>query len=229
MTGAKLLIDIVAAVLFIVATGLLAAAPSSKRVAFSPDTKAFMVAAFAVFAVVESVAVIGNATGSVRLASVEDSMIMLFPVLALLSSFSAAKQEQYLEAQAALRAAHKSQEMMMTIVESAPCGILAIDSDGWITFANDTARDVLDLFDVPERGQMDQPGWTAGRPGPDGMPREGSFTLEFLLRSDRPRTEPVVFRWPNGWRIEVRMAVSPLRDASDAIGGAIVTFEAPGA
>jgi len=147
---------------------------------------------------------------------------MLFPALALMAVYSAYAAQQLGDMASSRRALAHSHDLMMTIVDAAPAGIMLLDDAGNVTFANETARDVLDLAEDPDTGRDLSPGWTIH--AADGGTAPGFSALVNEAHAERV---PLLVEWPSGWRVELQVSTEPLRTDSGALGGTVATFEPP--
>jgi PAS domain-containing protein len=120
------------------------------------------------------------------------------------------------------RAHGRTHDLMMDIVDSAPAGILFLGAQGQIVFANDTAREVLDLVETPGTGSVITPAWTVA--DHDGA---APGTLAPLIHEQPFDGYPVTVRWPSGVEVQLRASGRPMHDARDRLGGMVVSFERP--
>jgi PAS domain-containing protein len=120
------------------------------------------------------------------------------------------------------RAHGRTHDLMMDIVDSAPAGILFLGPQGQIMFANDTAREVLDLVESPGTGSIITPAWTVADHD-DAVPG----TLALLVHEKPFDGYPVTVRWPSGVEVLLRASGRPMHDARDELGGVVVSFERP--
>jgi PAS domain-containing protein len=152
----------------------------------------------------------------------DDYLEALFPVLALGIVFAAYSARQYADVVRAQRALAQSHELMMDIVDGAPAGILFLSPSGATVFANDAAKEVLDLVEDEVTGVITSPGWVEQDVEP-ARPGE----LAGLVRSEPYDGMPVTVKWPNGWAVDLRASGRPLSDSTGELGGVVVTFEKP--
>jgi PAS domain-containing protein len=155
-------------------------------------------------------------------AALEDNIDTLFPLLVLGIAFAAFTAQQYEEVVRSTRAHGRTHDLMMDIVDSAPAGILFLGSHGQIVFANDTAREVLDLVESPGTGSIITPAWTV-TDHDDAVPG----TLAVLVHEKPFDGYPVTVRWPSGVEVRLRASGRPMHDAREELGGVVVSFERP--
>ncbi len=203
----------------------LATAPSSSETVFDKWTKGFSIASLAVFVCVLAIDVTSYFALNERLESLEGYIEMLFPVLAVLAIFSAHRQQQLLDLRGAQRALRSSFDMMLTIVDGAPAGIVLLDDLGRISFANEVAKDVLDLVEDPTTGAISTPGWSVVESGRDNA--DARLDFSGVAHALVERVVPLSLTWPNGWRIELRMSGAALADSAGGGGGIVASFERP--
>lgn len=147
---------------------------------------------------------------------------IIFPVLLFAAASAARNAQQIGDLEHSQRALGASYDLMLQIIDQAPAGIVFLDDVGHMTFANDAAREVLDLEEDEETGRLKPPVWTGT--GPDG----GPFDFTALAGTDvRMENIPVVVQWHSGWKVKLRVSIEPMRDATGKIGGHIATFERP--
>jgi PAS domain-containing protein len=108
----------------------------------------------------------------------------------------------------------------MDIVDGAPAGIMFLDTAGHIAFANDAAKEMLDLVEGTEGAAITGPGWVL-----DGVEGAVAGDLTPLLSSEPFDGRPVTLEWPNGWAVNLRVSGRPLSDHQEKFGGIVVTFE----
>lgn len=152
----------------------------------------------------------------------ESYVEILFPVLAVVLVYSAYSARQLADVRSTQRALVRSHEMTMGIIDAAPAGILFLDPTGRITFANETARQVLDLAEDPHTGRLVGPDWTV-------IDDRGAQSPGFcvLVEDESVKDLPLTVQWPTGWSVELDISTEPLRDAREGLGGVVATFERP--
>jgi len=217
--------DVIGLIGFGVGVVLLARAPSSADSVFNNWTKGFMISAFAVYLAILAIDVLTRFVVSEQVELLEGYIEMLFPVLAILAIYAAHGQQQLLDLRGAQRALMRSHDMMLAIVDQAASGFIVLDDTGRITFANNAAKDVLDLAEDPDTGAITTPGWSVcetGRAHADARSDFAGHLEEILVR-----VVPLSIEWPNGWRIELKVSGSALADAAGQVGGTLATFERP--
>lgn len=152
----------------------------------------------------------------------DDYLETLFPVIGVGIVFAAYSGQQYADLLRGQRALARSHGLMMDIVDGAPAGILFLDPNGGPVFANTTAKSVLDMTEDEETGSMRVPGWVE-----DGVEGARPGEMLSLVRPEPYDDVPVRLTWPDGWAVDLRASGRPLSDATDELGGVVVTFEKP--
>jgi PAS domain-containing protein len=157
------------------------------------------------------------------LTTVVDAIEVLLVPFILFGVYSMYARQQLNDAITAQQSVLQTGEMMESILETTPAGIVVLDPTGWITFANGTARRLLDLEEIPDLGSLRTPGWkvTCGAPGEDEEPRAD---FQGLLSDSDAQGVPVCVEWPNGWRRRFTANSAPVRAGDGTMTGAIVAF-----
>ncbi|MDZ4170150.1 MAG: PAS domain-containing protein [Coriobacteriia bacterium] len=212
-------VDAAALVAFVVAVWLLARVPSRGRGTLSGVAKACLMGALLVYAFAMFSNVLEHAGVTDALDAAEDYVEMLFPPLIVYAAYALYVRQRENELLSAQRAAARSQALALGILDAAPAGIIVLDDVGRITFANETAREVLDLTET-DSGEVQTPGWSvrvAG--GPSSLDFAGLVVAEHGLKGI-----PVTVKWQNGWRVELTVRTDRLIDESGRFGGLVGTF-----
>ncbi|MFA5844535.1 MAG: PAS domain-containing protein [Coriobacteriia bacterium] len=222
MENVAILGDIVGFVCFLAAAVLLASTPTRPEREYTPALKWFLVSAFLVY-VYSTGADIAEQFKLTHLPDYFEGYVeTLFPVLTLCAVFAAYSAQQVTDVLRSQRALANAHELMTDIMDAAPAGIMFVDTAGRVSFANDAAKETLELSEDPETGRVTVPGWTVSAAG---GPAADDFSA---LVSDVARgREPVSVLWHDGRRIDLRVSSEPLRDATGGVGGVVLTFERP--
>lgn len=213
--------DIVGLIGLVTASALLLATPSLSGL----DTKAsrsFLVLALMVVAFATT-SDIADRYGLLRsLDAYEGYVETLFPIFLLMSVYSAYSAQQVGDLRLSQRALSQSHDLMMGILDSAPAGVMFLDSSGRITFANEAAKVVLDLTEDEETGEITSAQWVV-------RDSAGNETSDLAPVCKRPglRAEQMTVQWPNGWQVGLRVSTQPLGDSAGRPAGVVMTFEVP--
>jgi PAS domain-containing protein len=215
--------DLVGLVTFAAAFVVLAATPAKRsNERFQPAVKWLMLAALGVYVLVTA-SDVATQFGITSVGEpIEDYVESLFPLLVLGAAFAAFGAQQNSDVSHAQTALGHANDLMLGIVDAAPAGIMFLSSNGRIRFANDAAKHVLDLVESPESATVITPGWIV-----EGLESAEPGALLNLVRAEPYDGLPIVLRWPSGWRVELRASGRPLVDATEELGGVVVTFERP--
>ncbi len=218
MNVAVLLVDVAAFGAFAFAALLLVTAKSGEVCPLSPIAKLCLTGALAVYVFAMLSNTLEHAGLTPALDVAEDYLEIMFPALFIYGGHAIHMHERESELRSAQRAALRSQEMLLGIIDAAPAGIIVLDAAGRITFANETAKEALDLTE--EEGTIRTPGWSVRvGDGPAGPDFAGLVAAEHGRRGI-----PVVLEWPNGWRVELVVRTEELHDERGRFGGMVATF-----
>lgn len=211
--------DIIAFVGFVAAIGLLAITPSQRptRGFFTPAVRWAFIASWAVYAYT-TFADIGGDVLHLGIADYYENYIeMLFPVLLLMGVFAAYSAQQIGDLARSQRALDGAQSLMMGVVDAAPSGIMLLDINGAIAFANETSKRALELTEDDD-GYFEAP-W---------LPKYSEPTsLAQIVSSESIESVPVVFDWPGGRRLTLIMTTRPLLGGDGRFRGVVATFDRP--
>lgn len=165
---------------------------------------------------------LGNLNIATELERLEDYTETLYPVLALFVVFILYAAQQYHDAVRAQNALAATHGLMMDVVDSVVAGILFLDDAGNIAFANDAAKEALDLVEHPETGQIICPNWSQ-------IEINGARVTGLApLVSSRPYSgRSVTFVWDTGWRVPIYVSGRPMRGHEGKVGGFVLSFEVP--
>jgi PAS domain-containing protein len=192
--------------------------------AVSRGAKWFFFASIACYMTGTTASIAGHlATVPAAVTTVVDAIEVLWIPFILFGVYSMYARQQLNDAYTAQQSVLQTGEMMESILETTPAGIVVLDPTGWITFANETARRLLDLEEVPDLGSLRTPGWivTCGSAAPDQEPRAD---FQGLLSESEAEGVPVCVEWPNGWRRRFTANSAPVRAGDGTVTGAIVAF-----
>jgi PAS domain-containing protein len=142
---------------------------------------------------------------------------ILFGVYALYSH------QQITDAVASRHAVKRSSQMLESVVETTPAGIVVLNDVGQITFANGEARRLLDIEDEAS-AVMGVPEWTVCL-GDDGDASK-DLRCDFRdLLDPRPLQDVLMtVHWPNGWRRRLSVNTAPYQDENGYVTGAVAAF-----
>lgn len=202
---------------FLVAAVVLATVPSDKDSFLNPLTKWFVIASLLTYVFVTVTDTLGAMGYDLWTEGVEDFVELLFPVFVLVGVFSAYSYQQIEDLRRSQQALRSSHNLMMGIVDSAPAGILFINTNGTIAFANHAAKEILDL-EEDEFGHFDAP-WFAGRERPEALLPAISHEHQVGV--------VIPVDWPNGWHVDLVVDTEPLVLSGGEAGGVVATFERP--
>jgi PAS domain S-box-containing protein len=184
--------------------------------------KAFLVVAMSlyVFVGVSNILEWGGVTAALDV--YEDYAEVLFIPLMAYLVFSLATAQQFEALQRSQNLARREQELLTSVVEASPAGIMVVTPDGQVTFANDIARDALGLRSAEGSSCFEAPRDVLFGPEPGSVSgvSEGLRSLVSLGEIDD------VVRYaehPGGRIIALDVGIRPLR-AGEGGGGSVVAF-----
>jgi PAS domain-containing protein len=217
--------DILSLAVFASAIAVILAIPTWEGSPVGRGTKAFLIAALASYIALMAISVLDAVTlVETHLVPLEDSIEIVFTPFLLAAAYSLFARQQLNDARAAERTVLQTSEMMGSIVDVTPAGVLVLDAAGWITFANEAARSLLELTEEPDTGSLRSPGWSvhvADASAPAGASEPG---FAGLVGGDRRAGVHVVVEWPSGARRRFIANVAPVNAADGVVTGAVVAF-----
>ncbi len=221
MNVAVPLIDLAGFVVFAIAGIFLLRTSSHGESPTSSIAKYCFFGATAVYTFAMFSNVLEHAGLTAALDAAEDYLEILFPAFFVYGGYALYARQRENELRSAQRVAVRSREMMLGILDAAPAGIIVLDAAGRITFANETAKQTLDLTDVD--GVVHTPGWSVRVAESPAAPDFAGLITSPLGH----RGLPVVVEWPDGWRVELTVQTEQLSDEQGRLGGMVATFLPP--
>lgn len=204
--NAVALIDLVALLAFSAAFGAALMIRSQTR-GVGASLKYLLLAGFGLYVFVSASNVLEYAGIAPAFDAYEDFAEVLFVPLVAYILYSRSTSEQLIAAENAERRTRREHELLMSVVDTTPAGILVATSAGDVTFANDEARRIMDLREA----------------GADNG--SGGLDLAFIVR-DAPVTGVLRALVHDGVRTWVSVSATPLpREADDAELRAVVVLE----
>jgi PAS domain-containing protein len=214
-----LMFDGIGLAAFLVTLLILAVTPSRgpRSGVFTPSVKAVVMATWGVYVYV-TFAKLADKIGPPALENLYESYVeILFPLLMLMSAYSAYAAQQSADLARSQRAQARSHAFMMGIVDAAPAGILFLDPQGIIGFANDTAKQVLELTE-DDRGWFQAPWLTGYGPAAAFAP---------LTHPEPQSNVPITLTGSAGSEIVLSVSTQLSHDAAGNPTGIVATFERP--
>lgn len=212
--------DVVGLATFSAAFLLLASLPASRERRPDPTAKWLMAFSTALFILITGSAVATDLGVRSAIEPLTAYLETLWPVMAVGVVFSSYAAQQYSDIVRTRTALQQSHDLLMDIVDGAPAGIMFLDPAGRIAFANDAAKKTLDLVEEPGSGSFTGAGCTLRY-------AEGTELgeLAILVSADPYDAERTTLECPNGRSIDLLVSGRPMWDATDKLGGVVVTFE----
>jgi PAS domain-containing protein len=216
--------DIVPWLGFMTAMVMVLRMPVRRGGAVSAGAKWFFAASIACYMTGTTASIVGHFyTVPVALTTVVDAVEVLWIPFILMGVYSLYARQQLNDAYAAQQTVVQTSDMMESIIETTPAGIVVLDPTGWITFANGAARRLLDLEEDSELCSVRTPGWTV-RCGDGHAASEPRSDFHDLVTAEPVEGLPVTVEWPNGWRRRLAVNAEPVRSGDGVVTGAIVAF-----
>jgi PAS domain-containing protein len=151
------------------------------------------------------------------------SIELLWVPLILFGVYAVYSNQQLNDSIVARHEVARAGDMLKSVMDTTPAGVLVLDRVGSVTFANPEARHLLDMDEAPG-AESAQPQWSVSVGGdPDGAadPR-GDFSE--LLSPVQLLDVQVSVSWPNGWRRRFIVNTTPLTDDDGDVTGAVAAF-----
>ncbi|HEY3317065.1 MAG TPA: PAS domain-containing protein [Coriobacteriia bacterium] len=144
--------------------------------------------------------------------------VLFIPLLACAAyALSMNEQLRIMQRQAGVLSAEH--DMLMRIVDTTPTGVVVLDVSGRIEFANDRAREMLELEDDPDTSRILTPRWTCG-----DSPGSAPGDLSACLTTSQVRDEARTLRWPDGTTRSLSLNATPIFASDGSRVGAVVAF-----
>jgi PAS domain-containing protein len=216
--------DVVPMLGFLTALIAILAIPIRPGGAFSRAAKWFFVASVMCY-FISSGASIGGHFGLTPAAvnAVMPLVELLWVPFILFGVYALYSHQQLSDAIDARHAVARAGEMLESVMDTTPAGVVVLDGAGAITFANPEARRLLDLDDSPAE-DMRAPQWSVsiGDLPADESDHRSDFSA--LLRSEPVQNGSVTVSWPNGWRRRLVVNTAPISADEGTSSGAVVAF-----
>lgn len=197
--------------------------PIPSRRAYMRPVKAFMVAAMALYFFVGVSNILEHGGVTQFLDVYEDYAEVLFIPLVAYLVFSISAAQRFEEVQRAEELVRGEQELLTSIIEASPTGILVVDPGGSINFANDLARDLLGLrqHDGGSRYAVPDDVRLGAQPGSVEGVTEGLLELV----ASAPVDDVVRYvEHPGGRIIALDVGVRSLQEGGAGRSGSVVAF-----
>lgn len=110
-------------------------------------------------------------------------------------------------------------DMLMRIVDTTPTGVVVLDPTGRIEFANDRARDMLELKEDPDTCRVLTPEWVAG-----DMPGTQPGDLSVCVPVSEVRDQRCTLCWPDGTTRQLSLNATPIIAADGTRVGSVVAL-----
>ncbi|HEX9092565.1 MAG TPA: PAS domain-containing protein [Coriobacteriia bacterium] len=215
--------DVIALIAFAAAIPVVFSIPGDRRSPFSAGAKLFVAGGVVAHAVVMLGDILVSQGVASLLEPIEGAVELLWVPLIAFAVYSLYSRQQMLDATTAQHGALRANEMLETIVDTAPAGIVLLDGSGALTFANQAARHLLDLEKDGTAAEGATLGFTVTL---DPAAGEGSRLpgMRALIASGKLAGAEALVEWPNGWRRRLSVNTAPETDADGCVTGVVVAF-----
>lgn len=214
--------DILALASFVTGLVIVLSIPTSAETPLSTTAKTCFALAFAVYVFAMFSNTLEHAGITTVLDPPEDYIEILFPSLVLYGAYAVHVRNREMDLLSSQRAALSSQQMLLGIMDTAPAGILVLDPSGRITFANEAAKEILDLAESTG-GSYSTPGWSIRV----GAQPPGTAFAELTQVEAGHAPVPVSITWPTGWHVELMVRTERITGANGLPGGVVASFLPP--
>jgi len=131
--------------------------------------------------------------------------------------------QQLTDAVSSRHAVKTAGEMLESVMETAPAGIVVLNDAGAITFANGEARRLLDIVDEGPSSLM-SPDWSVRLTEGHDHATPSRRDFKELVAPDARHDERVLVSWSNGWHRHLSINTAPFEDGAGGVGGAVAAF-----
>ena len=131
--------------------------------------------------------------------------------------------QQLTDAVSSRHAVKKAGEMLESVMETAPAGIMVLNDAGAITFANGEARRLLDIVDDSPSSLM-SPDWSVRLAEDHDQATPSRRDFKVLVAPDARHGARVLVSWPNGWHRHLSVNTAPFEDGVGRVGDAVAAF-----
>lgn len=118
------------------------------------------------------------------------------------------------------RTMRRQNDLLLSIVDTVPGGIIVLDVAGGITFSNEGAERILSLQSDTLGSVHLTPSWTLRDPMSGEI-----FTLADLVAAGTITRRPFVAEWPDRHATSLTLSATPMNRASGERDGSVVAFE----
>jgi PAS domain-containing protein len=198
--------------------------PVRQNGTFSLAAKTFFGAAIASYLISTIASILSHWRAfPASLQPVVTSVEVLWMPFVLFGVYAVYSHQQLTDAVATQRAIKRSSEMLESVVETTPSGILVLNDIGQITFANGEARRLLDIEDEVF-AVMTAPEWSVCLGEDQDGSKDRRCDFRDLLQPEPLLDALMVVRWPNGWTRRLVVNTAPYADQSGNVTGAVAAF-----
>jgi PAS domain-containing protein len=221
MTLFPLLTNVIVFVGFVVALIAVLTTPTRPTSFYTRGVKFILAGAMGVWAFVGLSHNVQYGMGSLPLDVYENYLKVLFFPLLGYGAYVARVNEQWRETERHADVLAAEHAMLMRVVDTAPSALLVIDDAGRIEFANERAKEMLELGEDPDTARYRTPAWIC-----EGSTcRDVPAAFSCCLGSEPRRDALCSLCWPDGRSLRVLVNSTPITASDGSVSGAVVAFE----
>ena len=216
--NAVALADVLSTLAFLVAAVLVAVLPYDETL--TKTSRAILTGAMLLYVFVGISNVLEHVGITARFDYYEDFAEILFiPALAYVAT-SVYLTSELRKSQLASRAQKSQNDLLLSIVDTVPGGIVLVDPAGGVSFSNDGAERILGLKSDEGGSLRITPPWRLSDP----MTGD-ELTLAELASGGELVRKPLRATWPDGRRTDLSVSVTPMSSDGAELGGSVIAFE----
>jgi PAS domain S-box-containing protein len=128
------------------------------------------------------------------------------------------------------RQAEESEQYLASIIETTTSGLLVLDRNGYITFANPAAADLFGLMPSHLVGRRyDDPGWGAASLEGEPLQQSDQPAARVMATGESLTGIQMAVRRPDNSLLALVVNASPLRDENGGVNGVVLALNRLGA
>lgn len=214
--------DVVTTIAFLVA-GVLALTIDLHSPLVSRTVRNVFAAAMGLYVFVGMSNVLEHAGVTAAFDVYEDFAEILFvPAIAYVTS-TMLHNRQLAEREQAARLVQQQNDLLLSIVDTVPGGVVVVGPTGAVTFANEGAERLLGMSSDTGGSVSITPSWTLVDPLTGTK-----TTLSELASGAEVSRKSFIAQWPDGAQTELILSVTPMAARGGELGGSIIGFESSG-
>lgn len=216
--------DVISLIAFGIALALVIRERFEEFQPYARIIRTFLALAVFVYAFVAFSNILEHAGITAKLDEYEDYVEILFVPFVAYAIYSMNTSRLFNDARRAEGLVRAEHELLTTIVDTSPAGIMLVTPSGAIAFANDTAKEMLRLQSAQETGDLAMPGDLICTSTESALAQP--LSLESLARGETFRGSVCIVE-TGGRKIALSVSASPLGETDrpgDGAHGSVVSF-----